>query len=268
VLPVSAIGQKDRPRIDINIDHGWRFIEQDVPSAKDASFDDSSWQSVSLPHTWNVEDGARHGAYYRGPGWYRKQLQIGNALVGKSLFLRFEAASLVSDVYVNGHLAGHHAGGFGAFCFDITQFARPGTNFVAVRVDNSYNPSVTPLSGDFTIYGGLYREVHLLALNPVHIDPTDDASPGVFWTPHVTSDACDVSVRAEIVDSTAGGDSNGLAEARFSILDARGAAIVQKTVPIALGAGHSVDAPCDLVVLHPHLWDGVRDPYLYRGVVE
>src|SRR5580700_10335789 len=95
------------PRIAVNLNDGWKFVREDVEGAEETGFDDSSWQSISLPHTWNNLDGEDGGNnYYRGPGWYRRHLNIGPDLEGKSIFLHFGAAGSVARVYVNGKLAG------------------------------------------------------------------------------------------------------------------------------------------------------------------
>jgi len=92
----------------------------------------------------------------------------------RSVFLRFDGASTVAEVFVNGKRAGEHRGGFGAFCFDVTEHVHRGENVVAVRVNNAKREDVTPLSGDFTIFGGIYRDVHLLTLSPLSVSPVDE----------------------------------------------------------------------------------------------
>ncbi len=171
------------PRVAVDLDSDWKFIRQDVPGAEQPGFDDASWQDVKLPHTWNNLDGEDGGDnYYRGPGWYRRHLTLGADERGKSLFLQFDAASSAASVYVNGKPAGpDHKGMFSAFCYDVTPLMNPdGDNVIAVRVTNAPDPSIPPVSADFTFFGGLYRGVRLLALNPLSITPMDDASPGVY----------------------------------------------------------------------------------------
>ena len=126
------------------LDSGWRFMQGDpagvagqAMSPADANWIDSSWQAVSIPHNWGWEEAQQGKDYYRGPGWYRRELDV-TPEAGKRYFLRFEAASLVADVYLNGKLLGEHRGGFGAFCFEITtNLSASGTNLLAVRVDNT-----------------------------------------------------------------------------------------------------------------------------------
>ena len=76
----------------------------------------------------------------------------------------------MADVYLNGQFLGEHRGGFGAFCFEITQqLSDTGTNLLAVRVDNTKSPDIAPLAGDFSVYGGLYRPVHLIVTDEENI---------------------------------------------------------------------------------------------------
>ena len=271
LLGLPVIAHTAGPRIERVLEHGWKFVKRHEPGAQVAGFDDSAWQSVSLPHTWNAEDGARSGGYYRGPGWYRLHLPIGRDLAGKSLFLRFGAASLVAQVYVNGELAGSHEGGFGAFCFEITRLAHRGDNVVAVRVDNSYNRNVSPLSGDFTIYGGLYREVKLLALNPVSISPLDDASSGIYLAAAVKA-TIDGHIGALSIRVMLRGEAPSVARATVSttVRDASGRTVGQVSGAALPGGfpGAVQEAKQLVIIYQPRLWNGVQDPYLYRATTE
>ena len=164
------------------LNSGWRFKLGEADGAATAGFKDNLWQPVSIPHNWGWEDAQQGKEYYRGPGWYRRELNIGAAETGKRYFLRFEAAGSVAGVYLNGKLLGQHRGAFGAFCFEITEnLSSSGTNLLAVRVSNAPEPDVAPLSGDFPMYGGLYRPVHLLVTGEETFAPTDRGSPGVAW---------------------------------------------------------------------------------------
>src|SRR5262245_13584256 len=147
---------------DTRLESGWRFHQGDVSGAEQPAFNEEGWEAVTIPHNWGWQQAQRGDNYQRGPGWYRRDLNIGAPKPGRRYYLRFEAAGSVADVYVNGKLAGQHRGAFSAFCFEITQqLAANGTNLVAVRVSNAVEPDVAPLSGDFPVYGGLYRAVHL-----------------------------------------------------------------------------------------------------------
>ena len=163
------------------LDAGWKFNPGEHTNAAAADFNDTSWQAVSVPHCWGWQDAQQGKSYYRGPGWYRRELDA-TPENGKRFFLRFEAASLVAEVYLNGKLLGEHRGGFGAFGFEITtQLNASGKNLLAVRVSNEKFPDVAPLGGDFSVYGGLYRPVHLIVTSEEHFALTDHGSPGVAW---------------------------------------------------------------------------------------
>src|SRR5882757_6615530 len=177
----SAFSINLHAREDQRLDSGWHFKLDDVSHAAESSFDDAGWQTVSLPHNWGWEDAQAGKNYYRGPGWYRRGLNVG-AQPDKRYFLRFEAASLTADIYLNGKFLGEHRGGFSAFCFDVTkELTDNGTNVLAVRVDNAKAPDIAPLDGDFSVYGGLYRPVHLIVTSDKNFSLTDHGSPGVTW---------------------------------------------------------------------------------------
>jgi Glycosyl hydrolases family 2, sugar binding domain len=137
-------GKLLRTRYTIN--YGWKFLRSDESQAELPAYDDASWNSVIVPHTWNVEDTLDDTpGYYRGIGWYRRKLRLEPQLRGKRLFLYFEGANQIANVYVNGHHAGRHIGGYTAFAFEITdyvEFDRAQENMIAVKVDNSHSHTV------------------------------------------------------------------------------------------------------------------------------
>lgn len=225
-----------RAREVVDFGAGWRFDRADPAGAAAAGFDDHAWQPVTIPHTFDLDTDPPAKNYYRGPAWYRKSFATDPAWKGRRVFLRFEAASLVADVSLNGQRLGEHRGGFTAFGFELTDRLNPtggAPNVLAVRVDNARREDVIPLGGDFTVYGGLYRPVSLLVM--AASAPADVA---VAYTFDARGDA-HVTV----------GNLSGSAEC--SILDAAGAVVAR-----------SDDGR--LVVPQPHRWNGVADPYLYR----
>src|ERR1017187_7755594 len=171
-------------RVDVILDSGWRFIRQDVADAQNSNFDDSAWSVINLPHTWNNLDGQDGGKnYYRGIGWYRRHYTVDGSYTNRHFFIKFDGAFYVADVYVNGTLLGEHQGGFAAFVFDVTPYINVGAdNVIAVKVSNAANANIPPLAADFTFWGGIYRDVHLLVTDPVQISPLDFGSPGVYLT--------------------------------------------------------------------------------------
>ena len=254
-------------REDTRLDAGWRFLQQDAPNAEQTGFDDSQWQTVSIPHNWGWAEAQQGKSFYRGPGWYRRALNIGAPEKGKRYFLRFEAASLVTDVYVNGTLAGNHRGGFGAFCFEITKLlSATGTNLLAVRVSNADEPDIAPLSADFSVYGGVYRPVHLIVTGTENFSVTDHASPGVAWLQtSVSKERAVLDITAQISNGTSNKQPMMLVA---TIFDAAGQIVVSNAEAITLTPRFNTPYFLRLTVPHPHLWNGRKDPYLYRAVVE
>ncbi|HKN50966.1 MAG TPA: hypothetical protein VJX66_00630, partial [Amycolatopsis sp.] len=92
-----------------NLDAGWKFLRSDAAGAQAPAFNDSSWSAIDVPHTWNALDGQDGGNnYYRGIGWYRRHVTPSAALAGKRLWLQFDGANTVTDVWVNGTRLGTH----------------------------------------------------------------------------------------------------------------------------------------------------------------
>jgi beta-galactosidase len=250
-----------------SLNAGWKFLAGDEPSASQTAFNDAGWQAVDLPHTWNAYDGEDGGNNYRrGAGWYRRHLSLDPAPAGRRLYLQFDGASLMAEVFVNGVRLGAHRGGFARFRFDATETLRPGQdNVIAVRVDNG-RLGVPPTSADFTFFGGLYRGVSLLSTDPVQIATMDHGSPGVFITQRrVAPDSADIVVRAELENHEAVART---VEVVARVVDAQGGTVAACSTSRTLGAGESGDVAQPLALEHPHLWDGRTDPYLYRVKVE
>ncbi len=254
-------------RSDIKLDEQWKFIRQDVADAAATNFDDSSWSSVNVPHTWNNMDGQTSGTpYYRGIGWYRRHLQVDPQFAGKSLFLKLDGAATVAEVFVNGTSIGTHKGNFAAFCFDATPFLRVGQdNVIAVKVNNAKDSDVPPLSGDFTVFGGLYRDVHLLALDRLSITPLDYASSGVYIKQtRVTADSAEFDITIKLRNANGAGKT---ATVLCAILDAAGKTIQQARSRETLGANAVADVVQHIKIAKPRLWNGRIDPYLYKLTV-
>ena len=248
------------------LDSGWRFKLGESTNAEAINFNDAGWQTISIPHNWGWEEAQQGKDYYRGPGWYRRELDV-TPEAGKRYFLRFEAASLVAEVYLNGKLLGEHRGGFGAFCFEITtNLSASGTNLLAVRVDNTKFPDIAPLSGDFSVYGGIYRPVHLIVTDEENFTLLDHASPGVAWLQtSVSKKSATLDVTAQISNGTKRKQSQTLIA---TVLDAGGNPVASREEKITLEPGVTAPYWLRVTVPHPHLWNGRKDPYLYKAVVE
>lgn len=251
-------------RQDMLLTDQWKFIKDDVPV--DAPV--ASWQDITIPHTWNTKEADEAGAanksdphfkdhYYRGACWYERQLQVPADWKDKRVFIRFEAASLVSKTYLNGHLLGEHRGGFTAFCYEMTGSLNfGGANELRVQVDNSHQEDVPPLSGDFNVDGGIYRPVHLIVTDKACISPLDYGSPGVF-----IKSSLDGKVDVQSVVSNPDSEKATL---KTEITDADGKVVVSDSDASTVPAGPDSTVDRQLTVTNPHLWNGRKDPYLYH----
>ena len=189
-------------QVKYSINEHWLFWHgNEKPDAVPAE----DWRFVDLPHTWNDRDAVDDvPGYYRGAGWYRKNLRLDETAKGKQIYLFFEGADQKTELYVNGQAVATHKGGYTMFCADITPYVTPGQeNLLLVKVDNSHDENIPPLSADFTFFGGIYRDVYVVMKEPVNISLTDKASSGVYVrTPVVNDKEAEVEVEVLLNNAT------------------------------------------------------------------
>ncbi len=262
-------GNSTTARIDMRIDQAWKFLKQGFPGAQSPNINDTAWTTVELPHSYNGLDGQTGAPYYRGPAWYRKELDLPSAATkpDKQIFLYFEGAGITTEVYCNGNRAGGHIGLFAGFCVDITPFIhRTGRNVIAVRVDNAYNNHIAPLNGDFNLDGGLYRHVRLLVLDALCISPLDDGGPGVYIKQmKITPEKAELEVTTLVRNVSSEEKTAGVG---YSIFDHAGNVILTASAAQIVAAGQTATCVQNIVLPKPHLWNGREDPYLYQMTVE
>ena len=242
----------------INQDWSFRFSHQVNANAA---------RRVDLPHTWNAQDalGGKYD-YKRGIGNYTKKIFIRPEWQSKRLFLRFEGANCVSNVFVNGKHIGEHRGGYGAFVFEITDKVEYGKeNTLLVRVNNGEQLDVMPLVGDFNFYGGIYRDVHLLLTDNLCISPLDYASSGVYLIQQqITDKQAAICARINL--------SNGTGELRKAVLRLQvndGKKTVYETEKEVSMIPHT-DVQVEnieFILKNPRLWNGTQAPFMYQTVV-
>ncbi|CAM4172340.1 glycoside hydrolase family 2 protein [Roseateles saccharophilus] len=253
--------QASADRVATPLDEAWRFRRDDLTGAQAPDFDDTAWAAVTLPHTYNAVDGETGGTPYRGPAWYRRTLDVKPA-AGSRRFLEFDGATLAADVWVNGRHAGRHEGGYARFRFDITPLLQPGRNVLAVRVDNGKLPEVAPLGGDFTVFGGLIRPVRMIETDDTHIELLDHGGPGMRFDIEAL-DAAQARLNVKLQWRNDGARP-AVRQLRLTLRDAQGRDVVQQVRRLDLPAGATDTTTAVLNVPRPHLWQGVKDPYLYR----
>jgi beta-galactosidase len=248
-----------RERVELS--DGWRFFASDDLAGVEApGFDDSKWTPVTLPHTWAKDDPRTHKA-----AWYRRHFALGDGDREKRIYLSFEGAATIADVFLNGEHLGQHRGAYTRFVFDATPDAHAGDNVVAVRVNNDPQDTADCLpSGSerqlYFVWGGLHRKVSLLKAPALHVDPGDLAGPGVYATPrNVTAAGAELDVRVLARNARQVG---ARFEVRARLVDAQGREAVSRNQPARLDAGGKGDVKLTAHLDAPHLWSP-GDPYLY-----
>ena len=209
---------------------------------------DGKTTAVDLPHTWNNIDGQDGGNdYWRGICIYKTRFAAPAFDKNtQQVWLQFEGVNASAKVTLNGVEVTRHDGGYSTFRADVTALLAD-SNELIVEADNSKNDRVYPQKADFTFYGGIYRDVSLLVVNRNHIALDYLGGSGVQITPTVNGANADIEVKTWM---------EGDGEVEFSIYDAAGAEVLT-------GKGRDTTVTLE----HPHLWDGVRDPYLYTCAV-
>ena len=226
-----------------NINDNWLFSKEaeSIPHVMP-----HDWEKVNLPHTWNGTDGQDGGNdYYRGTCYYVKQLSLADFGDEDEYYLQFDAVNSSAKVYFNGELVAQHDGGYSAFRAKLGNIQE--SNLLVVAADNSPNDYVYPQTADFTFYGGIYRSVKLIGVSKSHFDLDYFGATGISVTPKVTGTGADVDAVAYVAT-----DEN--AAVRFEILD-KDEVIASAEVSGDYHANMHIDAV--------HLWNGVKDPYLY-----
>ncbi len=224
-------------RTALNFNEGWQFCK---PNSEPVN--------VNLPHTWNAVDGQDGGNdYWRGTAAYTKTFAAPEC-VGQRVFLEFNGAAMTADVYVNGQHLAYHEGGYSTFRCEVTDVLKE-VNEVKVLVDNGANDRVYPQKADFTFYGGIYRDVNLIIVPENHFELLKNGTPGIKVTPAVSDD---------------------LKSAVVTVESWQNGGTVTYTVDGESKSAESVDgyACAEFTIENVHLWDGVKDPFLYTATAE
>jgi len=248
----------------ISLNEQWKFSKDQL--AGQAPSSNLSWQSLSIPHTWNAEDVMDdEPGYYRGTGWYKRKLKLDANAKNKEVFLVFNGVNQEAEVYVNGKLAGSHIGGYTKFVVPVSRFLNYQNDEVQVKVTNRFNEDIAPLTADFTFFGGIYRNIDLLITEPVHFSKNDHGSTsGVYLTtPHVSKETASVKVKSLIENASAKGIK---IQVHTNLTDADGLVIAENSATLTVYAHQSKTFIQDIKqVRNPKLWSP-ENPYLYRVI--
>ena len=235
------------------LDTGWvyRPISDPNPTVKD--------KKVTLPHTWNAQY-TKGTEYNRETMVYTRQLHVSREQLQGRLFLRFEGVNSVADVFVNRHSVCQHKGGYTAFTLEITDEVREGENTIEVWASNAFRTDVLPISGDFNVYGGIHRPVHLIVTEKDCISPLFYGSSGVLiHQDKITKERAELTVETHLSLKR----NLERLKLRTTITEAEGKVVAQTEI----AAMDSVVRQ-SLSITKPMLWNGRKNPYLYSVKVE
>lgn len=264
-------------RKEVDLNTGWKTIENDSDKLaykgfELSDFDDSSWINVKVPHNWDTYYGYLrkiHGNLH-GYAWYRKTFTVQKESENKRYFLFFEGVGSYATVWVNGKLAGDHAGGRTTFTLDISglvHFDKP--NLIAVRADHPAEIRDLPwvCGGCSKEVGfsegsqplGIFRPVHLIITNDIRIEP--------FGT-HIWNDTTINSSLAMLHHTTEIKNYSDLPRnitVKNILKDSEGEKTIAKSISnVQLKSNQLIVLEeSDLKVRKPHLWS-TEKPYLYE----
>ena len=244
------------------LNDGWQFVLLDE-EIEYINLNDTSWQDVQIPHTWNNKDIQSGNSVHYGTGWYRRELLIEKENTGKQYFLRFEGVGQYAELYINNKYVGKHLGGYSAFVFNITNFLIYDKAItIFVKVNNELTDSYPKDNFLFGIYGGIYRGVSLISTNNLHIALSDHASSGVFvHQKDISTKNASLKIVTNLINETSSKQVVTVRNILFSNDDKNIAESIEEEL---LYPGGIVPVTSFLEVKNPHLWNGKMDPYLYR----
>ncbi|MBQ5764820.1 MAG: glycoside hydrolase family 2 protein, partial [Clostridia bacterium] len=185
----------------INLNSKWAFskLATELPTEIN-----NKWDFVNLPHCWNAIDGQDgDNDYFRGTAYYAKTIKKAELPEAEQYYLEIQGANSSADVYLNGQKLAHHDGGYSTWRVNLTD-SLEAVNLLVIAVDNSANETVYPQMADFTFYGGIYRDVNIIAVDDSHFDLDYHGGPGLAVTPEVEGKNAKVKVEAYVTNLKAG----------------------------------------------------------------
>ncbi len=269
-------GFPDTDRTKTRINQNWKF-QLGNPEAENytTNLDDSTWKTVNIPHTLeltsltldNLNDEKTQLVFHRKVGWYRKTISVSDS--NKKVFLEFEGAHQITDLWINGKHVGKHAvGGYTPFHFDITNFVEKGkNNQITILVDNRRNEMIPPDPGpfDYVKFSGLYRDVYLVETNPVHVTFNwESLNSGVnITTPtiDVINKNAVISIKTSVKNDT---ESASKCQLITRVIDKEGIVVLKLIDEANISSGNEYQFnQIGSLEDNVNFW-GIDNPYLYR----
>lgn len=211
----------------------------------------TDWQQLDLPYTWNGIDGQDGGNdYFRGKGCFVKALSKSALPKGEEHYLQFDGVNSSAEVYFNGIKIASHDGGYSTFRAKLTDIQEE--NILTVIADNSSNDYVYPQMADFTFYGGIYRDVKIIGVSKNHFDLDYYGAPGIMVTPKINGGNADIKIKIKTFVTNPADCT-----VEYKIFDN------DKIIAECTAAADNTEVT--LQIESVHLWNGIKDPYLYTA---
>jgi beta-galactosidase len=243
----------------VTLQTGWKFSKGNIENASRPDFDDSKWQSVTVPHDWAISgpvmidgDGNTGKLPWKGEGWYRRSLDIPASYNGKRVYLIFDGIMSNPEIFINGNLAGKWDYGYNSFYIDITEFLLfNGGNNLAVHADTRNHDS------RWYPGAGIYRKVHMVVVDPVHA--------GIWGiqvqTPIIKQNFAQVRIMTSVNNKSE--KSEDLVKVENIILNQKGIEVAKNEAVASIASGASRDIETTISLTDPQRWD-IANPVMYQ----
>ncbi len=256
-------------RTIIDLNRGWRCSVHNDDTCNshhspiyELDFDDSSWETVDLPHDSTVHQGfaAENPSGPRGgyggcvKCYYSKWIDLTSEDCQREITIEFEGVYRNSNFFVNGTFVGMYPTGYTTFRYRLNDYVRPGRNKLTVEVDNEMQPGSRWYSGT-----GIYRPVRLILTEKDRF--AQDSF--VISTPLAEEEQALVQVEAVLRNDL---PASVLAQVSAEILDADGNPVAHSARTRAVAFGGERKFTFRIPVPRPRRWSNA-DPYLYRCVL-
>ncbi len=261
VLIGCQLFAQNTSRVISSFDNDWKFKLGDVSKGEENGLNDKDWQSVDLPHDWDISQkisptaamGGQGGFYPAGIGWYRKHFDVPATFTNKKVSVVFEGVYMNATVWVNGKQVANQPYGYTTFTVDISKYIKQGANIIAVKVDNSQEKNSRWYSGS-----GIYRHVLFQVTDAIHIDPN-----GLFiYTPSANNNSASVKVETIVKNES---DKSVEAILKTLFIDKEGHQVAAKESPVSLQANNESLISQEIVINNPKLWSP-ESPYRYKAI--
>jgi beta-galactosidase len=247
-------------KVDFN--DKWIFIKEVRQNYVQNEITDGEY--VTTPHSYNGIDGQSGDGMYKGKCCYQKKVALTAEELKEYHYLEIGAASLVSNVYINGESAGGSRCGFSMYRVFLNPLLKVGENLISIVVENSRFDDVYPLMADFSFYGGIYREVSWITTKALHFELLDNSRDGIYVTQKATKEGIyELKIKGRVINELCDGLESKMV---VTLLDKEGKLLFSETKNITVVDKEDFELTEELN--QPRLWQGIEDPYLHTLKVE